>query len=161
MDSGVFIVSHQIYSSAVHVIMMLALVPPNHLLFPSKPYWMLFKGIVIIHVYLHQCNVDWRKCFCVVIWLGIGSDLCSNDPCWEVLQEQIWRCYPVNKEPAETSCKATQLADVWFQANPAQARQLVICVSLSFFIVIEDDTEEKNALSEIIQEKLKVDVHFY
>lgn len=46
MDLGVLIVSHQIYSSAAHVIMMPALVP-HHLLFPSKPFCMLFKGIVI------------------------------------------------------------------------------------------------------------------
>lgn len=34
---------------------------------------------------------------------AVGSELRSNDPCWKVLQGQIWRRYPVNKEPAETS----------------------------------------------------------
>ncbi len=51
MDSGVFIVSHQIYSSAVHVIMMPALAPHHHLLFPSQPFCMLFKVIVIMPVH--------------------------------------------------------------------------------------------------------------
>lgn len=55
--------------------------------------------------YLTAVLVDWGKCFCVLIWLGISSELCSNDPKWKVLQEQIWRRYPVNKEPAETSCE--------------------------------------------------------
>ncbi|CAB1441231.1 unnamed protein product [Pleuronectes platessa] len=35
----------------------------------------------------------------------ICSDVCGNDPGWEVLQEQIRRRYPVNKESAETSCE--------------------------------------------------------
>lgn len=49
---------------------------------------------------------DWRKRFCVGVFLGIsGFELWSNGPWWEVLQEQIRRCYPVNKEPAETSCQ--------------------------------------------------------
>lgn len=51
--------------------------------------------------------LDWRKCFCVTIRVFWASALssCSNDLCWEVLREQIWRRYPVNKEPAETSCE--------------------------------------------------------
>lgn len=48
MDSGVFVVSHQIYSSAVHVIMMLALASHHHLSFPSQSFCMLFKAIVIM-----------------------------------------------------------------------------------------------------------------
>lgn len=147
MDSGVFIVSHQIYSSAVHVIMMLALVP-HHILFPSQSFCMLFKGIVIMPVHCLHISVPPSMHCCVnegvTTWLGIGIELCSNDPCWEVLQEQIWRCYPVNKDPAETSCEQHRaemcdfkqgllVPDSWWSAY-----HFII-----FFIVIECDTEGK------------------
>lgn len=33
--------------------------------------------------------VDWRKCFCVMIWLGISSDLRSNDPCWRCFRSRF------------------------------------------------------------------------
>lgn len=84
MDSGVFIVSHRIYSSVVHVIMKLALTPRHHLPFPSLPFWMLFKGIVMAPVRSRcaRCCLIGGNLFCVMI---IGGDLCSNDPCWEVL----------------------------------------------------------------------------
>lgn len=79
MLSGVFRVSHQIYSSAVHVIMMPALAaapppPPPPPIF--SPFCMLIRVIVIkpAHLPAWKCLaallVDWRKCFCVPIWLG-------------------------------------------------------------------------------------------
>lgn len=38
--------------------------------------------------------------------MGISSfELWSYGPRQEVLQEQIQRCHPVNKESAETSCQ--------------------------------------------------------
>lgn len=119
MDSGVFIVSHQIYSSAVHVIMMLALAPHRRLLY----FCVLFKGIIMPAYSISICPLgaplaDWRKCFCVVIWLGVGGDIRRNDPCWEVLQEQIWRRYPVNKEPAETSCEQHRSEMCDFKQGP-------------------------------------------
>lgn len=64
MDSGVFIVSHQIYSSAVHVIMMLALAPHHRLLFPSQLFCMLFKGIVFMPACKHlspRCIARWLE----------------------------------------------------------------------------------------------------
>lgn len=44
---------------------------------------------------------------------AISGDRDSNGPCGKVLQEQIWRRHPVNKEPAETSCEqhGTEMCD--------------------------------------------------
>lgn len=44
---------------------------------------------------------------------AISGERGSNAPCWKVLQEQIWRRHPVNKEPAETSCEqhGTEMCD--------------------------------------------------
>lgn len=44
---------------------------------------------------------------------AISGEYGSNGPCWKVLQEQIWRRHPVNKEPAETSCEqnGTEMCD--------------------------------------------------
>ncbi len=94
--------------------------------FPLSPFCALFKGIIIMPVHcLHislspwtHCCLIWRKCLCVKIWLGISSEVCSNDPCREVLQEQIWRRYPVNKEPAETSCEQHRAEMCDFKQGP-------------------------------------------
>lgn len=46
--------------------------------------------------------------------------------CWKVLQEQIWRRHPVNKEPAETSCEQHGAEMCDFMRRPAGDRQSVI-----------------------------------
>lgn len=46
--------------------------------------------------------------------------------CWKVLQEQIWRRHPVNKEPAETSCEQQGAEMCDFMRGPAGDRQSVI-----------------------------------
>ena len=77
----------------------------------------------------------------------VCGGFCSNDPCREVLQEQIWRRYPVNKEPAETSCERllSEMCDFEQGRAPPRplARRLVICIALPLFIVIECDTDGK------------------
>lgn len=97
-----------------------------------RKYILCFLMPILCYISLRVPVTDWRKCFSVVVWLGPSSPLRSSDPCWEVLREQIRRRYPVNKEPAETSCEETPLQDVWFQARAVCARQLEIYVSPSF-----------------------------
>lgn len=84
MDSGVFIVSHQIYSSAVHVIMMLAVMPHHHLPFASQSVCMLFKGIVIMAAHcphvshspsVHCCLIGGNAFVLRTDFLGISTEL--------------------------------------------------------------------------------------
>lgn len=93
MDSGVFIVSHQIYSSAVHVIMMLALAPHHHLVFPSQPFCILFKGIVIMPIHcLHISICPSLQCWLIggnafLLWSDWASAVIS------AVMTHAGRCY--------------------------------------------------------------------
>lgn len=122
--------------------MMAALEP-----FPSQSFNVLFTGIV------SGCLAAWLEemLLCYDL-MSVGAELCSNDPCWEVLPEQIRRCYPVNKEPAETGCEQqpTEVCDF--------KEDLLMTDSWSvyhFFFFIECDTEGRLDCSNYIQEKLR------
>lgn len=72
MDWGVFIVSHQIYSSAVYVIMMLASVPQLQLSL-SQPLCMLFKAIVKMPIQCLHTHTHIYICLSEHFWLIGGN----------------------------------------------------------------------------------------
>lgn len=81
------------------------------------------------------------KCICfffcaAAIWLGRhAASAAVMARCWKVLQEQIWRRHPVNKEPAETSCEQHGAEMCDFMRGPAGDRQSVIhcCYPLPYW----------------------------
>lgn len=136
---------------------------------PPPPTFACYLRVLLVCLHISICRlsallVDCRKCFCAMIWLGISSDFGSNDPCWEVLQEQIWRRYPVNKEPAETSCEQhCSRCVISSKACPCQTVGDMHITYFFFFIVIEYVSKGKlDCFSwEQIHEKWKVDVHCF
>lgn len=107
--------------------------PPS----PFNPFRMMSKGIVIMpvhcqHIHPRLLLVGWRKLLLLWSHRLSASDfalMTRTGRCYK----QIWRRYPVNKEPAETSCEQhhSQMCD--FKQILSCTRQLVIWVSLSLF----------------------------
>lgn len=117
MDWGAFIVSHQIYSSAAHVIMMLAFAPHHHLpLSPSGCYLRLLFLCPFMRPAVHHWLIggnafvlwsDWASATitAVLTWAGRcyrsrfgGAILLTRSLLRQAASNTTWRCV--------ISCKA-------------------------------------------------------